>query len=111
MTANSLHPSETVHETTEAAVLQSGGGLQPGIAYDIDWRGVRRAGRACCCAAKPVVIAVMPPTASRPLPTDLLLCGHHYRVSRQALDRAGARVVDLAGSPVEGDLWSACAGV
>jgi hypothetical protein len=28
---------------------------------------------------------------------DLLLCGHHYRVSRQALAAAGARVENLPG--------------
>lgn len=111
MTANSLHPSETAHKTAAAEVLQSGGGPQLPGAYAIDWRGLRRAGRACCCSAKPLVIAVMPPTANRPHPTELLLCGHHYRASRDALDRAGARVLDVAGSPVAGDMWSACARV
>jgi hypothetical protein len=28
---------------------------------------------------------IMPPTAPRPAETDLLLCGHHYRVSRHTL--------------------------
>ncbi|MGE5132223.1 MAG: hypothetical protein ACM32E_04840 [Gemmatimonadota bacterium] len=28
---------------------------------------------------------------------DLLLCGHHYRVSRRALDAAGALVLPLPG--------------
>jgi hypothetical protein len=37
----------------------------------------------------------MPPTAARPHPVDLLLCGHHYRKSRAALDAAGAKVVRL----------------
>src|SRR5271166_2133073 len=41
--------------------------------------------RACCCPAKPMVTAVMAPTARRPYPVDLLLCGHHYRVSQAAL--------------------------
>ena len=55
------------------------------------------AGRACCCAAKPLVAVVMPPTASRPQPVDLLLCGHHYRVCRAALTAAGATVYDQTG--------------
>lgn len=53
------------------------------------------ADRACCCPAKAKVRVVMPPTAARPHPTDLLLCGHHYRVSRQALAAAHARVQEL----------------
>jgi hypothetical protein len=69
----------------------------------IDWRAARRAGRACCCPAKPAVIAVMPPTKARPHETDLLLCGHHYRMSRQALAAAGAAVVAIdEPRPVDG---------
>jgi hypothetical protein len=55
------------------------------------------AGHACCCPAWPAVRAVMPATASRPHETDLLLCAHHYRIARQALDAAGAVVVELPG--------------
>ena len=36
-------------------------------------------GRACCCPARPLVVAVILPAAGRPHPTDLLLRGHHYR--------------------------------
>ncbi len=39
----------------------------------------------------------MPPTAKRPHSVDLLLCGHHYRVSRAALTAAGARIEYLPG--------------
>ena len=53
--------------------------------------------RGCCCPAQPVVRVIMPPTARRPHSVDLLLCGHHYRVSRQALAAAGARIDDLPG--------------
>lgn len=31
---------------------------------------------------------------------DLLLCGHHYQVSRSALADAGAAVLDSGGAPV-----------
>jgi len=58
-------------------------------------------GPACCCPAMPVVRVVMPPTAARPHPTDLLLCGHHYRVSRQKLAALNATVQKLPG--VSGD--------
>ncbi|HZP51343.1 DUF7455 domain-containing protein [Actinocrinis sp.] len=49
---------------------------------------------ACCCCAQPVVRVVMPVTDSEREPTDLLLCGHHFRVSRAALAAAGAVVFD-----------------
>jgi hypothetical protein len=39
----------------------------------------------------------MPPTSERRHSVDLLLCGHHYRISRQALAAAGARIEDLPG--------------
>jgi len=51
--------------------------------------------RACCCPARPVVRVIMPPTATRPRPVDLWLCGHHYRASLKALQAAGASVEDL----------------
>ena len=53
--------------------------------------------RACCCPARPVVTVVMPPAASRPHPVELLLCGHHFRISQAALQAAGADVYDEAG--------------
>ena len=56
-----------------------------------------REDRACCCPAAPVVRVIMPHAAGRPHPVDLLLCGHHYRVSRRALDAAGALVRCLPG--------------
>jgi len=58
-------------------------------------------GPACCCPAIPVVRVVMPPTLARPHPTDLLLCGHHYRVSRQRLAALNATVQKRPG--VSGD--------
>jgi hypothetical protein len=70
-----------------------------------EWGAARRAGRACCCPAKPAVIAVMPPSPGRAHPTDLLLCGHHYRVSRQALAAVGALVLDTDGLPVAELAW------
>ena len=50
------------------------------------------AGRACCCPAGPLVVAVIPPAAGRPDPTGLLVCGHHYRACRHVLHVAGAAV-------------------
>lgn len=70
--------------------------------HPIDVSAARRADRACCCTAKPAVIALMPATADRPHETDLLLCGHHYRVSRRALAAAGAVVAEI-GEPAADD--------
>lgn len=59
--------------------------------------------RACCCPAPPVVTVLMPPTATRPHPVDLLLCRHHYRVSRAALTTAGAVAYDEIGALINPD--------
>lgn len=64
-------------------------------AHFIDWGAAQRAERSCCCPAKPVVIVIMPPATGRAHQTDLLLCGHHYRASRQALAAAGAMVANI----------------
>jgi hypothetical protein len=52
-----------------------------------------------------MVRVVLPPTSARPRETDLLLCGHHYRVSRQALDAAHAQVSELPGTPDDTAAW------
>lgn len=56
-----------------------------------------REDRACCCPAPPVVRVIMPPTTQRRHSVDLLLCGHHYRISRPALAAARCRVESLPG--------------
>jgi hypothetical protein len=74
-------------------------GIAPSLLHD-DTIGAASAvalGPACCCPANPVVRVVMPATAARPHCTELLLCGHHYRVSRQALAGANATVTELLG--------------
>ena len=53
--------------------------------------------RACCCPARPVVTVVIPAAHGRPRPVDLLLCGHHYWVSRTTLHTVGADVYDKTG--------------
>jgi hypothetical protein len=63
------------------------------------------ADRSCCCVATAVVRVVMPPTPARPHETELLLCGHHYRVSRQALAATHASVVELPGVPAATTAW------
>jgi len=63
------------------------------------------ADRACCCSAKALVRVLMPPTAARPHETELLLCGHHYRASSQALAATGARVRELPGTSGDTAAW------
>ena len=83
MNARSLHPAGK-------------GKTAPGLLHDNTiGAGTVALGPACCCPANPVVQVVMPATAARPHRTELLLCGHHYRVSRQALAAANAVVTEL----------------
>lgn len=105
MSEKTLHPSYTVRGTVVSEPARSW--LQDLAGLGIDWRAAQRSDRACCCSAKPAVIAVMPPTAQRPHATDLLLCGHHYRICRARLAGSGATVLSLAGTPIGGDAWSA----
>ena len=79
-------------------------GMRAELADDLAQLGrpIAAGERACCCPARPMVTVMMPPTASRPYPMDLLLCGHHYRVSQAALRAAGATVYDQAGVAITG---------
>jgi len=63
------------------------------------------ADHACCCAARAAVHVSMPPSPSRQHRTELLLCGHHYRVSRQALAAAKAVVRELPRTPPDVSSW------
>jgi hypothetical protein len=47
----------------------------------------------------------MPPAPGRTRETELLLCGHHYRVSQAALAAAAARVEELPGSRGDAGTW------
>ena len=47
----------------------------------------------------------MPPAQGRPREADLLLCGHHYLVSRRALSAAGASVRELPGTSPDVASW------
>jgi hypothetical protein len=61
--------------------------------------------QACCCVARAVVRVIMPPAEGRPHDTELLLCGHHYRVSRAALAAAHAQVEELRSSSAVPGTW------
>jgi len=53
--------------------------------------------RACCCSARPVVRVLMPAAPSRPYRVELLLCGHHFRLSQWTLAAAGGVAQVLPG--------------
>ena len=53
--------------------------------------------RACCCPSRPLVLVLMPATSGRPYRVDLLLCGHHFRLSQWTLAAAGAVARVLPG--------------
>lgn len=55
---------------------------------------------ACCCPAHACYQVVLPPSASHPNVVELLFCEHHFRLSRQALQRANAVIYDRYGDPV-----------
>jgi hypothetical protein len=48
-----------------------------------------------------VVKVLLPPNSTRPHTVDLLLCGHHYLTSRDALAAVGAAVIDETGTIVD----------
>ena len=73
------------------AVQPAPGGFAPGSPTLVTDRS--------CCPARPVVRVIMRPTQTRPWETDLLLCGHHYRVSRGSLAAAHAAVRKIPGIP------------
>jgi hypothetical protein len=80
-------------------------GAQPSVLHDdlIASQAAVQLGRSCCCPARPVVRVMIPPGDKCQRWADLLLCGHHYRVSLQALLDAKAEITELtapgAGHP------------
>jgi len=46
-------------------------------------------------------MVLIPAASGHPYPIDLLLCGHHYRVSRAALAAIGVVVIDETGAAVD----------
>lgn len=60
--------------------------------------------RSDCCVAVAAYRVVLPATGSRTRPVELLLCGHHYRCSREALRRSDAVVTDLANMVTDSPL-------
>ena len=53
--------------------------------------------KACCCPSRPMMRVLMPAAPGRPYRVDLLLCGHHFRLSQWTLAAAGAVARVLPG--------------
>ena len=72
----------------------------------LDWTmELVAADRACCCSAKPAVAVVLPRSDLDTEPVALLLCGHHYRASREALRARSAEVYDRHGRLITDEQW------
>ena len=95
--------AEFTHKTASNDALPAERVSDGDAGFSADSAGL--AGRACCCTAGAAVRVTMPPGPSRQHSTELLLCGHHYRVSRQALAVAGAVVRELPGTPADIGSW------
>ncbi len=89
------------HTTVVETATPPDAGRHGPAGYLVDWRAsLGRAGRACCCPARPTVVVIMPPAGDRRAPVDLLLCRHHYRVHAPALAAAGAAILGTDGEPL-----------
>jgi hypothetical protein len=55
--------------------------------------------QSCCCPSRAVARVIMPPTADRPYEVELLLCGHHLRLSQRTLAAAGAEIYVAQSEP------------
>jgi hypothetical protein len=95
---NARHPHPPARKNTPAVPSDPGTTACPAPQAGLP-------GRACCCPAKAAVRVVMPPAPGRPGETGLLLCGHHYRVSRRALAACGASARGLPGTPPDVAAW------
>lgn len=51
--------------------------------------------RADCCSAGAAYRVVLPATRERIEPAELMLCGHHLRASRSALESRGAMIREV----------------
>jgi hypothetical protein len=87
--------------------LAAEGSATTSVVYPSLLRTLAHADRACCCSARPSVMAIMPAAPGRAHRTELLLCMHHYRAARKRLTEAKATVLDTRGRRLtDEDIWS-----
>ena len=70
---------------------------QPASGRPRSGQAVRLDERSCCCSAPPLVRVILVLDDPSAHAVDILLCGHHYRGSHEALSRLGALVFDRSG--------------
>jgi hypothetical protein len=80
-------PTQTIGDRPSAAAMPA---PKATTGSEIHVQATIWSGQACCCPAKPAVLVIMPPSANRTQPTELLLCWHHYRSSQRSLAAAHA---------------------
>lgn len=95
MTVNPLRPGYAKRAAARPAIVAE----EPPdpVVSGVYVRALIAADHACCCTAKPAVMAIMPPSPTRRHRTELLLCMHHFRMASQGLENAGAIVLDAGG--------------
>jgi hypothetical protein len=92
MSENDWHIAELLEDTASApSQAPAGDDL---IVESVSVIGV---GPADCCSAPPAFRVTLPANPQRAHRTDLHLCGHHLRASRDTLGTARATVYDAAG--------------
>ena len=57
--------------------------------------------RADCCSARATYVVLIPASASRPVRSELFLCGHHLRAHARALAERQVVVFDRAHQCIE----------
>lgn len=83
---------KTYGRRTLVALTTGGTNLRPST-FEVEAEVMNT--RADCCSARATYRVVLPASPTRPEPAELLLCGHHLRSSRAALDACDARVYEL----------------
>ena len=94
MTASPWHPSLGPDAAPDAKA--AGSGDVPGDDLLSDLVIALSARKADCCVAPAAYRVVLPASSTRPHPTELLLCAHHYRGSTEGLLLARAAVRDAS---------------
>jgi hypothetical protein len=91
-----MREEEGEHRSNATAATAAA--VRPTAELSRDLRGPLPFGeRACCCPAMAAVRVILPSTATRDHPVDLLLCAHHYRKASAELSKAGAHIFDASG--------------
>lgn len=82
------------------------GAAHPRVPFDkMALKPMATAQQACCCSARPAVLALVPRPHSDGAVVELLLCARHLRRCLDGLDAAGAAVFDSRGALITPTSW------